>query len=75
MRKEQKLIEIKKWKASTLDEVWELKEKSESFYFTLYFLGYFLKFTSIFIYRYVIFMYVFFSDFVSFIFLFFDRNR
>ena len=38
MRKEQKLIEIKKWKASTLGEVCELKEKfaaSVSFLFLL----------------------------------------
>ena len=58
-RKEQQLLEIRKLKQSTLDAN-ELKEKlpaSVIFYFTLYFLIYFLKLTSVFIYRYVIFMY------------------
>ena len=38
MRKEQKLIEIKKWKESTVDEVNELKEKfAASVSFLFYF--------------------------------------
>ena len=38
MRKEQKLIEIKKWKASTLEEVHELQEKfTASVCFLFYF--------------------------------------
>ena len=79
MMKKQKILDIQKWKGSTLGEVHELGgaicSKGKLFSFTSYLLMYFLTFTGVFISSYVIFIYVYFLILHNLFFYVFDRKR
>ena len=79
MMKEQKLVEIQKWKESALGEVHELEQqlaaRGKIFSFILYLLIYFLTFRDVLIYSYVIFIYIYFLILCHLFFLCFRQKK